>query len=102
MSSIQRLDNLIGGEWAPAGSGETFESVSPATGETLATFPRSGEAEVERAVAAAKAAFEDWRLVPAPERGAMLFRFGELLRSHKAELTELMSREMGKVKAEAG
>ena len=53
MSSIQRLDNLIGGEWAPAGSGETFESVSPATGETLATFPRSGEAEVERAVAAA-------------------------------------------------
>src|SRR5581483_6482976 len=80
----------------------TFESVSPATGETLATFTRSGAEDVDRAVATARAAYEDWRLVPAPARGAILFRFAELLRAHKAELADLMTREMGKMKAEAG
>src|SRR5438270_2706819 len=82
--------------------GLTFESVAPATGEVLGRFPRSTADDVDRAVARAKAAFEDWRLVPAPERGNMLFRFAELLRAHKQELTDLMTREMGKVKAEAG
>src|SRR5438552_9626625 len=82
--------------------GQTFESVAPATGEVLGSFTRSTAADVDRAVANAKAAFEDWRLVPAPERGNILFRFAELLRAHKDELTDLMTREMGKVKAEAG
>ncbi len=81
---------------------ETFESVSPATGEVMGTLPRSTVADVDRAVQKAKAAFEDWHLVPAPDRGNILFRFAEILRAHKAELTELMTREMGKVKAEAG
>jgi aldehyde dehydrogenase (NAD+) len=81
---------------------ETFESVAPATGEVLGSFPRSSAADVDSAVAKAKAAFDDWRLVPAPERGNILFRFAELLRAHKDELTDLMTREMGKVKAEAG
>ncbi|HEY4347851.1 MAG TPA: aldehyde dehydrogenase family protein [Gaiellaceae bacterium] len=102
MAAAPALENYIGGEWVAAGSGETFESTSPATGETLASFPRSGAADVERAVAAAKSAFEEWRLVPAPQRGAMLFRLGEILRAHKDELTDLMTHEMGKVKAEAG
>src|SRR5579863_9645496 len=94
--------NLVGGEWGPAEGGESFESIVPATGESLASFPRSGAADVERAVAAAKAAFADWRLVPAPERGMILLRFAELLRDQNEELTELMTREMGKVRAEAG
>ena len=81
---------------------ETFESVAPATGEVLGSFPRSSAADVDRAVARAKAAFDDWRLVPAPERGNILFRFAELLRDHKEELTDLMTREMGKVRTEAG
>ena len=83
-------------------STETFESVSPATGETIGTFPRSGRAEVDRAVATAREAWEDWRLVPAPERGNILFRFAELLRRDKDSLTDLITREMGKVKTEAG
>ncbi|MDQ5820821.1 MAG: aldehyde dehydrogenase family protein, partial [Actinomycetota bacterium] len=94
--------NFIGGEWVDAGSGETFESVSPATGETLGVFPKSGPEDVDRAVAAAKAAYEDWRLVPAPERANVLYRFASLLAEEKADLTDLMTREMGKVKAEAG
>jgi aldehyde dehydrogenase (NAD+) len=98
----QRQDNFIGGEWVGAAGGETFESIVPATGETLASFPRSGAADVDRAVEAAKEAFESWRLVPAPRRGEIVFRLGELLREHKEELTDLMTREMGKVRAEAG
>ena len=94
--------NFIGGEWVDAASGETFESIVPATGEPLGTFPRSAAEDVDRAVAAAKAAFDEWRLVPAPERGSMLLRFARLLEDEKSELTELMSREMGKVLAEAG
>ena len=94
--------NYVGGEWVDASNGGTFESVVPATGEALASFPRSTAADVDRAVEAAKAAFEEWRLVPAPERGQVLLRFARLLEEQKDELTELMSREMGKVLAEAG
>ena len=102
MAVAQRRGNFIGGEWVAAEGGATFESIVPATGETLASFPRSGAADVDRAVQAAKEAFEAWRLVPAPRRGEIVFRLGELLREHKEELTDLMTREMGKVRAEAG
>src|SRR5262249_48069868 len=94
--------NFVAGSWVDADEGASFESIVPATGEVLASFPRSGAADVDRAVSAAKAAFEEWRLVPAPERGAILFRFAELLRARKTELADLMTREMGKIKAEAG
>jgi alpha-ketoglutaric semialdehyde dehydrogenase len=80
----------------------TFESLNPSTGEVIETFPRSTAADVDRAVATARAAWEDWRLVPAPERGNILFRFAQLLEQRKPELSDLMTREMGKVKAEAG
>src|SRR5438876_8387580 len=96
------FQNYIDGEWVDAATGETFESTSPANGETIGVFPKSGPDDVDRAVAAAKAAYEDWRLVPAPKRGEILFRFAQLLTEHKADLTELMTHEMGKVKAEAG
>jgi aldehyde dehydrogenase (NAD+) len=80
----------------------TFESLNPSTGELIERFPRSSERDVERAVESAKAAWEEWRLVPAPERGNILFRFAQILEQSKAELSDLMTREMGKVKAEAG
>jgi acyl-CoA reductase-like NAD-dependent aldehyde dehydrogenase len=102
MTVVPPLDNFIGGEWVEAEGGARFESFVPATGDALATFPRSGPADVDRAVAAAKAAFEEWRLVPAPRRGEIVFRLAELLRDRKDDLTDLMTREMGKVKAEAG
>jgi alpha-ketoglutaric semialdehyde dehydrogenase len=95
------FQNYIAGEWVDAESGETFESSSPANGETLAVFPRSSAADVDRAVAAAKEAYEEWRLVPAPKRGELLFRFGQLLSEQKEDVAQLMTREMGKVLAEA-
>src|SRR5436190_8802814 len=80
----------------------TFDSRSPADGSLIGTFQRSTADDVDRAVATARRAWDEWRLVPAPERGNILFRFAELLKAHKGELSELMTREMGKVRAEAG
>jgi acyl-CoA reductase-like NAD-dependent aldehyde dehydrogenase len=101
-TGTKTFQNFIGGEWVDAVSGETFESTSPATGELIGTFPRSGPEDVDRAVDAAARAYEEWRLTPAPARGEILYRFGHLVREHKDELALLMSREMGKVLAEAG
>jgi alpha-ketoglutaric semialdehyde dehydrogenase len=102
LTGTKAFQNYIGGEWVDALSGETFESVNPATGETIGLFPRSAAEDVDRAVEAAKAAYEEWRLVPAPKRGEILYRFANLLTEQKEDLTDLMTREMGKVKAEAG
>jgi acyl-CoA reductase-like NAD-dependent aldehyde dehydrogenase len=93
--------NYIDGEWVDAASGETFESTSPADDETVGAFPKSGPDDVDLAVAAAKRAYDEWRLVPAPKRGEILFRFAQLLAESKDDLTDLMTHEMGKVKAEA-
>jgi aldehyde dehydrogenase (NAD+) len=101
-TTARTFQNFIGGEWADAAGGETFESLSPATGETIGTFPRSGPEDVDRAVEAAQEAYGSWRLVPAPKRGEIVFRFAALVAEHKQELAELMTREMGKVLAEAG
>src|SRR5437763_9166479 len=87
----------IGGKWQSAQSGETFPNHNPATGELLGYFPLSGEAEANAAVEAARAAFEKWRLVPAPKRGELLYRAGELWTRHKEELARTMTQEMGKV-----
>jgi alpha-ketoglutaric semialdehyde dehydrogenase len=95
------FQNYIAGEWVDAASRETFESTSPANGDAIGVFPRSSADDVERAVAAAKGAYEDWRLVPAPKRGEVLFRFAHLLSEQKEDLAQLMAHEMGKVLPEA-
>jgi alpha-ketoglutaric semialdehyde dehydrogenase len=101
-TAARSFQNYVGGEWVDAAGGDTFETRSPATGEMLGVFPSSGEEDVDRAISAAKEAFVSWRLVPAPRRAEVLYRFAALLAEEKAALTELMSREMGKVLAEAG
>jgi alpha-ketoglutaric semialdehyde dehydrogenase len=93
--------NYIGGEWVPAADGRTSENRDPATGEMIGQFPRSTQADVDRAVAAAKAAFESWRKTPAPKRGEILYRVGQLLAERKEEIARLLTREMGKVLVEA-
>ncbi len=80
----------------------SLDSFSPATGDVLGTVPEADAAAVDAAVEKARAAYEDWRLVPAPRRGEILFRFAQVLEREKAALTDLMTHEMGKVKAEAG
>lgn len=93
--------NFIGGQWTPARSGATFESINPATEEVVAPVTRSDAEDVAAAVAAAKKAYQGWRLVPAPRRGEILYRVGQLLIERKEYLAELMVQEMGKVIAEA-
>jgi aldehyde dehydrogenase (NAD+) len=92
--------NLIGGEWVPAEGGATFEVTNPATGELIGVFPDSSASDVDRAVRAARAAFDRWRLTPAPHRGEILFRAAEILVERKEELAREMTAEMGKVVAE--
>ena len=101
-TGTKAFKNFIGGEWMDAATGETFESRNPATGETIGLFPKSGAEDVERAVEAAQTAYQEWRLVPAPRRGEILMRFAQVLEREKDALTDLMTHEMGKVKAEAG
>ncbi len=101
ITGTKKFRNYVGGAWVDAAGGETFESIVPATGDAIGEFPRSTAEDVDRAVAAAKAAYDDWRLTPAPKRADVLYRFASLLVEHKDELADLMSREMGKVMVEA-
>jgi alpha-ketoglutaric semialdehyde dehydrogenase len=90
--------NYIDGAWVRSKSGETFENHNPANRHDLiGLFPASSPEDVNGAVQAAKKAFALWRLVPAPKRGEILYRVGELLRRHKEEIARGMTREMGKI-----
>ncbi len=93
--------NLIGGQWLPAASGETTLNINPADhGDVIGAFPSSGAEDVDRAVSAARIAFDLWRLVPAPRRAEILFRAADLLVQRKEKFAKDMTREMGKVLAE--
>jgi len=93
--------NLIDGEWLESSTGQTFENLNPAdTRDVIGIFQKSGKADVEAAVEAAKRAFAKWRLVPAPRRAEIVFRAAELLLEQKDVFARDMTREMGKVLAE--
>jgi len=90
--------NYIAGEWVEPANGRYFENRNPARwSEVIGLWPRSDRSDVDRAVAAAKEGFVRWRSTPAPERGAMLRRVGELLERRKEEIATAATREMGKV-----
>ncbi|OGQ82125.1 MAG: aldehyde dehydrogenase [Deltaproteobacteria bacterium RIFCSPLOWO2_12_FULL_60_19] len=90
--------NYVDGKWVEAKSGGTFENRNPADRhDLLGLFPDSGPEDVDLAVGAAKKALPRWRLVPAPKRGEILFRVGEILRRRKEEIARVMTREMGKI-----
>ncbi len=93
--------NFIDGEWVPSATGRFRDNLNPATGEVLGQVTQSDEGDLDRAVAAAVAAQQKWRLVPAPERADVLYRAGQLLKERKEELSQVLTKEMGKVIAEA-
>lgn len=93
---------FIAGEWVESDSGRTFESVNPAdTRDVVGRFQAGDVADAARAVRAAELAFPAWRRTPAPKRGEILYRFGQVLADNKERLAQAMTREMGKVLAEA-
>ena len=94
----KQYQNFINGRHFDAKSGKTFENRNPANwDEVLSTFPLSGKEDVDDAVNAARKAFETWRLVPAPSRGNILKKVGDLLTARKEDLARTMTKEMGKV-----
>ena len=92
--------NYVAGEWVKAGAGEQLAVEDPATREVLGSVPLSGPADVDRAVAAARAAFPGWRRTPVPERARVFFRLKALLDEHHDDLAASLSREHGKNVAE--
>jgi alpha-ketoglutaric semialdehyde dehydrogenase len=96
-----KFKNYIGGEWVEPSNGEYFENRNPARqSDLIGLWPRSAREDVDRAVAAAKAAFPDWSRTPAPARGDILRRVGDLLTERKDEIARAATREMGKVLTE--
>jgi acyl-CoA reductase-like NAD-dependent aldehyde dehydrogenase len=90
--------NFIDGEWVEASTGQTFENRNPAdTRDVVGIFQRSGKADVDAAIAAAKQAFVRWRLIPAPRRAEIIYRAAEMLFERKEDFSRDMTREMGKI-----
>ncbi|HEX7978522.1 MAG TPA: aldehyde dehydrogenase family protein [Gemmatimonadaceae bacterium] len=91
------FQNFINGEWSAPASGEYFENRNPAdTRDLIGRFPLSNATDVDRAVASAQRGFAVWSRTPAPARGDILRRVGDLLVQRKEEIADLMTREMGK------
>lgn len=94
---MERFKNYINGEWVDAVSGETFQNISPANlDDIIGEFPLSGQTDVDNAVSAAREAFKKWKRVPAPKRGDLLKKAGDIFSRRKEELGRVMTREMGK------
>jgi succinate-semialdehyde dehydrogenase/glutarate-semialdehyde dehydrogenase len=96
---LLKTDALIGGEWI--GGSSRFAVNDPATGRELAQVANLGAAETETALAAAAAAWPEWRARTAKERGAVLMKWFHLLHEHADDLARIMTAEQGKPLAEA-
>lgn len=99
---MSQYSNYVGGKWIPAISGQVFKSINPADrDEVLGEFPRSAAGDVAAAVAAAKDAYPDWHRTPVPQRADYVLRVGLILEKRKEELSQLMTKEMGKTLKES-
>ena len=88
---------VIGADLVAAADGRTFEVVEPHRGTVVANAPLGGVEDVDRAVAAAQAAFEgEWSTMAASDRGRLMLRFADVVRDHEEELSQLESRQIGK------
>src|SRR5436305_14833458 len=102
-TDVKTYQMFINGEWVASKSAKTFPVYDPSTEEVIAQVPDANAADVDRAVAAAKAAFEDgpWASTTAQERGRVLFRMADKVRQNSAMLAELECRNTGKPIVEA-
>jgi phenylacetaldehyde dehydrogenase len=93
-----RRQLFIDGQLVDAKSGKTFETLNPATGETLATVAEGGAVDIDRAVRAARRAFDDgpWSRMTPSERGRIMWRIGDLLTEHLEEFAQLETLDNGK------
>ena len=95
---IGQFQNVIGADLRSAASGAVLDSVDPSTGRVWAQVPRSGEADVAEAVAAAAGAFDKrWRPLPALARARHLRQLADMVAGHAPELAELEARDNGRL-----
>src|ERR671935_253653 len=94
--TVSEYKNLVGGEWVDSAGGETMEVLNPSTGETIAEVPRGTQADVDRAVEAAKKALPEWLETTPGERAAVLLKLADVIDEHADELGELESQNVGK------
>lgn len=89
---------LINGEWVDAVSGQTFETMNPATGDTLAIVAEAGQEDIDSAVKAARKAFDEgpWSKMSAAERSRLIYKLADLIEEHKEELAQLETLDNGK------
>ncbi|MFC1747078.1 aldehyde dehydrogenase family protein, partial [Candidatus Neomarinimicrobiota bacterium] len=89
--------NYISGSWCDSDNGSRFDNINPADHDDhIGSFPISKAADMNRAVEAARSAFDSWRLTPPPVRGEIMRRAADLMASRKDDLARLETREMGK------
>ncbi len=94
--SVEKRKNLVGGEFVDAADGGTEGIINPATGEIIAEVPQGTEADVDRAVEAAKKAWPEWKETTPQERSEVLLKLADLIDAHTDELAEIESRNVGK------
>jgi (Z)-2-((N-methylformamido)methylene)-5-hydroxybutyrolactone dehydrogenase len=96
---MKRYQMLIGGEWVDAEARETFETENPFLGAAWAFVPRAKNADVDRAVEAARRAFRapSWAKISATARGALLRKLAELIAAEADRLAEIETRDNGKL-----
>jgi 1-pyrroline dehydrogenase len=94
--TIQQVQNFVGGEFVDAAEGGTMEVLNPSSGEVIAEVPRGTEADVDRAVDAAKKAWPEWRESTPAERAELLLKLADVIDEHTDELAELESQNVGK------
>src|SRR6202021_3636848 len=89
---------LINGKWVDAASGKTFPTYNPATGEVLSNIAEGDKEDIDRAVKAARAAFESgpWSKISPSERGRLIWKLGDLLEKYREEFAQLESLDNGK------
>src|SRR5436305_159304 len=95
----KKLQNYVDGKWVPGES--TFDARNPANDQIIATVPESSRADVDAAVAAARAAFAEWRHVNPAVRARHLHAIGDRVKARERELAEAITTEMGKTIGEA-
>ena len=101
MIQKENYGSCIGGEgWLETRNLGEFKSINPTNGDQIASVYKCSDQDYEKVVKYSSEAFKEWRKVPAPERGQLIFEMGNKLREHKDALGSLVSLEMGKIKAE--
>jgi 1-pyrroline dehydrogenase len=98
-TAVKHYQMFVGGQWTDATGGETQNVVNPATGEVMAEVPKATEADVERAVGAARKAFETWGETTPRERSELLLKLADALIEHGDEFGDLESENVGKPRA---